>query len=155
MKDDKELEQKKLAFVLYGILWFIGLMIAGAFGYQKHTQDGASIFSAVEAVSHFGIFYWLNPVSWGTCLRWTFIYWIGVALFMIYEQKWKHDAACKEAGSAHWNKKVEEFNQGHSEPFGEKTFSDEPGLTKKMGGENLNNKKTPPVPGNPNMIEII
>ena len=25
--------------------------------------------------------------------------------------------------------------------------------TKKMGGENLNNKKTPPVPGNPNMIE--
>ena len=153
MKDDKELEQKKLAFVLYGILWFIGLMIAGAFGYQKHTQDGASIFSAVEAVSHFGIFYWLNPVSWGTCLRWTFIYWIGVALFMIYEQKWKHDAAGKEAGSAHWNKKVEEFNQGHSEPFGEKTFSDEPGLTKKMGGENLNNKKTPPVPGNPNMIE--
>lgn len=37
MKDDKELEQKKLAFVLYGILWFIGLMIAGAFGYQKHS----------------------------------------------------------------------------------------------------------------------
>ena len=46
MKDDKELEQKKLAFVLYGILWLIGLMIAGAFGYQKHTQDGASIFAA-------------------------------------------------------------------------------------------------------------
>lgn len=39
---------------------------------------------------------------------------------LIYEQKFKHDMAGKESGSAKWNDTVEEFNEGHNEPFGKK-----------------------------------
>lgn len=151
--DDKEKEKLKTYFILYGILWFFGLVLAGAMGYQKNHGGNGTIFEAMDAVSHFKVFYWLSPSSWGTCLKWTFIYWLGIAMFLIYEQKWKHDAAGIEAGSAHWNDTVEEYNKTHSEPFDDASFSDEPGLTQKMGGKNLNNPKVPPVPGNPNMIE--
>lgn len=150
--DDKEQIKAKTYFILYGILWFFGLMLAGAMGYQKNHGGSGTIFEAMDAVSHFKIFYWLSPSSWGTCLKWTFIYWLGVAMFLIYEQKWKHDAAGKEAGSAHWNDKVEEFNKTHNEPFGEVTFYMKSGEAK----ENLNNpgrKDVKPVPGDPNMIE--
>lgn len=86
-------------------------------------------FSAVDKVSHFGFFYWLNPVTWGKCIKWSLIYWLGIAMFLIYEEKWAHDMDGKENGSAHWNDKVEEYNETHSEPFGEKTFSDDQGCS--------------------------
>lgn len=149
---DKEKEKLKTYFILYGMLWFLGLVIAGALGYNKHVNGDATIFTAMDTVTHFGIFYWLYPPAWGTCLKWTFIYWIGIAMFLIYEQKFKHDMAGKESGSAKWNDTVEEFNEGHNEPFGEKTYYRESGEAK----ENLNNPGRPeakPVPGDPNMIE--
>lgn len=135
---------------MYGILWFLVLMIVSAMAYQRHQGQNASIFTAVDAVAHLKVYYWLNPVTWGSCIKWTIIYWVGIGMFMIYEQKWKHDAAGIEAGSAHWNDDVEGYNQTHTEPFGEKYFSDEPGLT--IGGKNLNNPLADPIPGNPNMI---
>ena len=149
MKDKEKKEKLQMEFLLYGILWFLVMIIVSAMAYQKHQYGEATLFTAMEEIQRFGIFHWLNPVTWLACLKWTFIFWIGVAMFMIYEQKWKHDMADKENGSAKWNKDVEEFNKGHTEPFGSPEFSDQPGITK----ENLNNKKTPPVPGNPNMIE--
>ena len=154
MNDDKEkkLQQRKTQFILYGMLWLLLMIIVSAFAYQEHATGTATIFSAVDKVSHFGFFYWLNPVTWGKCIKWSLIYWLGIAMFLIYEEKWAHDMDGKENGSAHWNDKVEEYNETHSEPFGEKTFSDEPGLAVKAG-ENLNNPKSAPVPGNPNMIE--
>ena len=154
MNDDKEkkLQQRKTQFILYGMLWFLLMIIVSAFAYQEHATGSATIFSAVDKVSHFGFFYWLNPVTWGKCIKWSLIYWLGIAMFLIYEEKWAHDMDGKENGSAHWNDKVEEYNETHSEPFGEKTFSDEPGLAVKAG-KNLNNPKSAPVPGNPNMIE--
>ena len=97
---DKEKEKLKTYFILYGMLWFLGLVIAGALGYNKHVNGDATIFTAMDTVTHFGIFYWLYPPAWGTCLKWTFIYWIGIAMFLIYEQKFKHDMAGKESGSA-------------------------------------------------------
>ena len=93
---DKEKEKLKTYFILYGMLWFLGLVIAGALGYNKHVNGDATIFTAMDTVTHFGIFYWLYPSAWGTCLKWTFIYWIGIAMFLIYEQKFKHDMAGKE-----------------------------------------------------------
>ena len=154
MNDDKEkkLQQRKTQFILYGMLWFLLMTIVSAFAYQEHATGSATIFSAVDKVSHFGFFYWLNPVTWGKCIKWSLIYWLGIAMFLIYEEKWAHDMDGKENGSAHWNDKVEEYNETHSEPFGEKTFSDEPGLAVRAG-KNLNNPKSAPVPGNPNMIE--
>lgn len=154
MKNDKEKEknERKLQFVLYGMLWFLLILFVSAYAYQEYTTGDATIFSAVNAVGRFGIFYWLNPVTWGSCIKWSIMYWIGVAMFLIYEEKWKHDMDGMENGSAHWNDKVEEYNETHSEPFGQKTFSDEPGIAK----ENLNNPGNPkakPVPGSPNMIE--
>ena len=149
---DKEKEKLKTYFILYGMLWFLGLVIAGALGYNKHVNGDATIFTAMDTVTHFGIFYWLYPPAWGTCLKWTFIYWIGIAMFLIYEQKFKHDMAGKESGSAKWNDTVEEFNEGHNEPFGDKMFYTKSGEAK----ENLNNPGCPeakPVPGDPNMIE--
>lgn len=149
---DKEKEKLKTYFILYGMLWFLGLVIAGALGYNKHVNGDATIFTAMDTVTHFGIFYWLYPPAWGTCLKWTFVYWVGIAMFLIYEQKFKHDMAGKESGSAKWNDTVEEFNEGHNEPFGEKTYYRESGEAK----ENLNNPGRPeakPVPGDPNMIE--
>lgn len=149
---DKEKEKLKTYFILYGMLWFLGLVIAGALGYNKHVNGDATIFTAMDTVTHFGIYYWLYPPAWGTCLKWTFVYWVGIAMFLIYEQKFKHDMAGKESGSAKWNDTVEEFNEGHNEPFGEKTYYRESGEAK----ENLNNPGRPeakPVPGDPNMIE--
>lgn len=149
---DKEKEKLKTYFILYGMLWFLGLVIAGALGYNKHVNGDATIFTAMDTVTHFGIFYWLYPPAWGTCLKWTFIYWIGIAMFLIYEQKFKHDMAGKESGSAKWNDTFEEFNEGHNEPFGDKMFYTKSGEAK----ENLNNPGRPeakPVPGDPNMIE--
>ena len=146
MNDDKEkkLQQRKTQFILYGMLWFLLMIIVSAFAYQEHATGSATIFSAVDKVSHFGFFYWLNPVTWGKCIKWSLIYWLGIAMFLIYEEKWAHDMDGKENGSAHWNDKVEEYNETHSEPFGEKTVK---------AGKNLNNPKSAPVPGNPNMIE--
>ena len=103
---NKEKEKLKTYFILYGLLWFLGLVIAGALGYNKHVNGDATIFTAMDTVTHFGIFYWLYPPAWGTCLKWTFIYWIGIAMFLIYEQKFKHDMAGKESGSAKWNDTV-------------------------------------------------
>lgn len=155
MKDEKEKlqGQRKMQFLLYGMLWFLLMLFVSAYAYIEHTEGSADLFAAVNAVSHFRIFCWLNPVTWGKCIKWSVIYWLGIAMFLIYEEKWAHDMDGTENGSAHWNNKVEEYNETHAEPFGEKTFSDEPGLTKKMGGKNLNNPKSAPVPGNPNMIE--
>lgn len=152
-KMNKEKQQKKTEFILYGMLWFLLMIVVSTMAYQERKLGESNLFMAMNAIKKFEIFYWLNPITWPKCFKWTCIYWIGIALFLIYEQKWKHDAAGIEAGSAHWNNKVEEFNETHTEPFGEKTFSDEPGLTRKMNEKNLNNPKTPPVPGNPNMIE--
>lgn len=153
MKGNKDDSKKKLSFILYGILWFLVMWVVSAMAYQEHHGQEATLFTAFEAIEHFRIFYWLNPVTWGACLKWSMVYWIGIGLFLIYEQKFHHDAAGIEAGSAHWNNQMEEYNETHTEPFGEKVFSDAPGLTGKMGGKNLNNPNTPPVPGNPNMIE--
>ena len=154
MREDKnEQARKKLQYLLYGMLWFLLMIFVSAYAYQEHKFGDASFFTAADAVGRFGIFYWLNPVTWGACIKWSCVYWIGIAMFLIYEKKWEHDMDGKESGSAHWNNKVEEYNSGHNEPFGEKEFSDEPKLTEKMGGKNLNNKRAAPVPGNPNMIE--
>lgn len=150
-KDNSDL---KIAFILFALLWFLLIIIVSSYAYlERTTGESITLFDAMNEVGSFGIFHWLNPTTWGKCLKWSFFYWIGIALFLIYEQKFKHDAAGIEAGSAKWNDTVEEFNETHTEPFGEKIFSDEPGLTAKRGEKNLNNPKTPPVPGNPNMIE--
>lgn len=152
MKDRKKQDEKIMAFVLYGILWLLLMSVISAMTYCEHTYGSGTLFDAMEELNKFHFLHWLNPITWGSCIKWSFFYWIGIAMFLIYEQRYKHDMAGKENGSAKWNDTMEEFNAEHNEPFGDKTFSDEPGLSKKTG-ENLNNKKTPPVPGNPNMIE--
>ena len=153
MREDKnEQERKKLQYLLYGMLWFLLMIFVSAYAYQEHKFGDASFFTAADAVGRFGIFYWLNPVTWGACIKWSFVYWIGIAMFLIYEQKFKHDMAGKESGSAKWNDTVEEFNEEHNEPFGDKMFYTKSGEAK----ENLNNPGRPeakPVPGDPNMIE--
>lgn len=153
MREDKnEQERKKLQYLLYGMLWFLLMIFVSAYAYQEHKFGDASFFTAADAVGRFGIFYWLNPVTWGACIKWSFVYWIGIAMFLIYEQKFKHDMAGKENGSAKWNDTVEEFNEEHNEPFGDKMFYTKSGEAK----ENLNNPGRPeakPVPGDPNMIE--
>lgn len=153
MREDKnEQERKQLQYLLYGMLWFLLMIFVSAYAYQEHKFGDASFFTAADAVGRFGIFYWLNPVTWGACIKWSFVYWIGIAMFLIYEQKFKHDMAGKESGSAKWNDTVEEFNEEHNEPFGDKMFYTKSGEAK----ENLNNPGRPeakPVPGDPNMIE--
>lgn len=153
MREDKnEQERKKLQYLLYGMLWFLLMIFVSAYAYQEHKFGDASFFTAADAVGRFGILYWLNPVTWGACIKWSFVYWIGIAMFLIYEQKFKHDMAGKENGSAKWNDTVEEFNEEHNEPFGDKMFYTKSGEAK----ENLNNPGRPeakPVPGDPNMIE--
>ena len=153
MREDKnEQERKKLQYLLYGMLWFLLMIFVSAYAYQEHKFGDASFFTAADAVGRFGIFYWLNPVTGGACIKWSFVYWIGIAMFLIYEQKFKHDMAGKESGSAKWNDTVEEFNEEHNEPFGDKMFYTKSGEAK----ENLNNPGRPeakPVPGDPNMIE--
>lgn len=42
---DKEKEKLKTYFILYGMLWFLGLVIAGALGYNKHVNGDATIFT--------------------------------------------------------------------------------------------------------------
>ena len=71
MNDDKEkkLQQRKTQFILYGMLWLLLMIIVSAFAYQEHATGTATIFSAVDKVSHFGFFYWLNPVTWGKCIN--------------------------------------------------------------------------------------
>lgn len=149
------------------MLWFLVILVASTMTYQKHYDGFSSIFTAIEAIEHFKIFYWLHPVTWVACIKWSIIFWIGVGLFLIYEQKFKHDAAGIEAGSAHWNNEVEEFNKTHNEPFDTPKISDEPNRPNDSKDDNWmenkvnnNNPKpradgslVPPVPGNPNMIE--
>lgn len=166
MNDEKEKRQRtqKIAFILYCILYILVMLIVSSMA--SHGK-GATLLDAFDDLNHFRILHVPTPYLIWQCIKWTFIYWLFIAMFMIYEQKFEHDAAGIEAGSARWNDKVEEYNEGHTEPFDDKMFSDEPnrphGSTDdswKEGKTNNNNpkprkdgKKVPPVPGNPNMIE--
>lgn len=151
MKDEREKRKRDLqmAVLFFAILWVFVMLVASAMAYIRHEKGTATLPEAFNAIAHFRVFYWMNPVTWGTCIRWTLVYVAFAGMFMIYQQKYHHDAAGKEAGSAHWNNRVEEYNKNYSEPFGDEMFSDAPGISEK----NLNNPKSPPVPGNPNMIE--
>ena len=153
MKDKKEQDKKRLSILLYGILWLLVMMFVSSMAYCERQYGSGTFFDGIREMEQLHLFHWLNPVTWPECFQWSIFYWIGVALYLIYEQRYHHDRDGEENGSAKWNDTMEEFNAEHSEPFGEKTFSDEPGLTQKTGGKNLNNQDTPPVPGNPNMIE--
>ena len=169
MKENKEeLKRKqKTELILYSILWLVFITVVSAIVYRDKKYGDGDIFTAIRDIQHLRIFYWLNPITWWSCIKWSIVYWVGIAMFKIYEEKFKHDAAGIEAGSAHWNSDVEEYNEGHSEPFDEKFFSDKPnrphGATDDSwmeGKKNNNNPKkrkdghfVPPVPGNPNMIE--
>ena len=150
MKDEKEkrIRQLKDYMIIFVLLWILMIFACSSIAYAKHVNGRGTLYDAVEAIGNFRLYYWLNPVTWGTCLKWSFIYWAGAGMFLIYEEKYHHDAAGIEAGSAHWNNTVEEYNKTHSEPFDDPRFTDAPGVIK----ENLNNKKMKPVPGNPNMI---
>lgn len=150
---EKEKEQRKISFILYGILYVLFIIFIAGMANAERTNGRGYFSDGIQALTHFNIVNVFNPYNAWEVIKWSAFYWICIGLWLIYEQRFHHDMAGRESGSAHWNKTVEEFNQEHNEPFGEKTFSDEPELTEKMGGENLNNKKTPPVPGNPNMIE--
>lgn len=65
MKDEKEKlqSQRKMQFLLYGMLWFLLMLFVSAYAYIEHTEGSADLFAAVNAVSHFRIFCWLNPVT--------------------------------------------------------------------------------------------
>lgn len=74
MREDKnEQERKKLQYLLYGMLWFLLMIFVSAYAYQEHKFGDASFFTAADAVGRFGIFYWLNPVTWGACIKWSFV----------------------------------------------------------------------------------
>lgn len=164
---DEIKRKQKTEFILYSILWFGFIVIVSAIVYRDKKFGDGDIFTAFNDIMRFKIFYWLYPITWISCLKWSVVYWVGIMLFKIYEEKFKHDAAGIEAGSAHWNSEVEEYNASHNEPFDEKYFSDEPNrphgsLDNRWmeGKKNNNNPKErkdgtyiPPVPGNPNMIE--
>ena len=66
---DKEKEKLKTYFILYGMLWFLGLVIAGALGYNKHVNGDATIFTAMDTVTHFGIFLLVISIGLGDLFK--------------------------------------------------------------------------------------
>lgn len=161
MTDNKK-QYEKLVYVFLAVLWFFFMMFVGDVVYYGHfapeevmAADGTPTFKALMAMAGFKFpcfFDFFVPGHMFKYLQAYFGYSIIYALlawaFIVYEQKFKHDAEGIEQGSAKWTQNYKEFNKTHNEPFGSESYDDTPGSTT----ENLNNKNTPPVPGCPNMI---
>lgn len=166
MRDEKEKREKERKTIIkfFAVMWILFIIFVSAIA---SGGENGTLFTGIEALQRFEFFHWLNPKTWGACLKSSIVYWAAVGLFIIYEEKFKHDASGIEAGSAHWNTTVEEYNIDHSEPFGSEKFSDAPNRPHGCkddswmeGKKNYNNPKeradgsfVKPVPGSPNMIE--
>ena len=161
MTDNKQ-QYKKLVYVFLGVLWFFFMLFVGNCVYYTKfapeeilAAEGTPVFKALVAMSRFrypGFLDSLIPSHTFSYLRsqigYSIIYALLAWAFIVYEQKFKHDAEGIEQGSAQWTHNFKDFNKTHNEPFGAETYDDTPGVAT----ENLNNKNTPPVPGCPNMI---
>ena len=75
---------KKLVYILYGMLWFLLILIVRTMAYLESIGEPATIFTAFDELERFHIFYWLLPVTGGKCIKWTIFYWVGIGLFLIY-----------------------------------------------------------------------
>ena len=58
MKDEKEKlqNQRKMQFLLYGMLWFLLMLFVSAYANIEHTEGSADLFAAVNAVVIFVCF---------------------------------------------------------------------------------------------------
>lgn len=139
---------KYTVYIFWLILWGATMLLVGNIVYYSRLEVETPLRYALIAFANgkYHIYFW--PSYLIQYLIWTVAYGFVIAMFYVYQEKYHHDAEGIEQGSTCWEKDSGKYNKTHSEPFGLKNYDDSIGTIK----ENLNNPKTPPVPGNPNMI---